>query len=378
VICVSTGIAQVSVPTNGLIGNWPGNGSAVDLSTNENNGSFGGNYAADWTDCGTAFDLSSGVVSMPYIPAYNFKSYPGWSVGFWFDVAGTPISGSNPAFFIGEDNGSGYNPKWFIDYGYTVFSPNSDYVFHVNDYNQERIFITSQSESSPVGWNQLTVTIDNTNSGLVSFYLNGQPIGSGYLGSDYVLETTANLLFGEAEGSRYTGLMADVVIYDRVLATNEISQLATILPMAITQQPADVSVSTGGTAVFVVGVTGSCSFNYQWAFNGTNISEATNMSLTVTNVSPAQVGLYTVTITNYQGSLTSVGATLTTVDIRMVAALIINGVVSTNYIIQATSSIEATNWMTLTNFDLPTSLYIYPDLTSITNPYQFYRVFTTP
>ena len=111
-----------------------------------------------------------------------------------------------------------------------------------------------------------------------------------------------------AEGFSYNGLLSDVVIYDRVLSTNEVLQLATRPPLTITNQPASVSVSTGGTATFSVGVTGSSPFSCQWALNGTNISGATNAFLTLTNVSSAKVGVYTVTVTNsFWGRINTIG-----------------------------------------------------------------------
>jgi hypothetical protein len=229
--------AGYSVPTNGLIGYWPGNGTAADASSVSNNGSFGGSYSSGPTG-GEAFNLGTAKVTIPNNSAYNFTSYEGWSVGFWFNGNGADINYNN-GLFLGQDNGPGFNPKWFIDYGYTVYVGNNDwYNFHVNDYNEERYFLSSQGEPSPTGWNQLTVTIDNTAGGMVDFYLNGQSIGTTPMPS-YVLETTAPLVFGYAEsGLSYNGLMSDVVIYDRVLSTNEVQQLATA-PFSVTNEYLD-------------------------------------------------------------------------------------------------------------------------------------------
>jgi hypothetical protein len=127
-----------------------------------------------------------------------------------------------------------------------------------------------------------------------------------------------------------------------------------------------------------VGVTGLSPFSFQWLLNQTNVSGATNASLTLTNVSPAEVGVYTVAITNSLGGLISNGAILTTVDIRMFAGIIINGAVGTNYTIQSTPALSPSNWTTLSNIALPSLPYIYIDFSSITNPTQFYRAFTTP
>jgi hypothetical protein len=135
-------------PTNGLIGFWPGNYSAEDFSPTGNNGSFGGNYVPGRSGGDAAFNLATGIVTIPNNSVYDqFQYYPGWTVGFWFNENGIQPNGNNN-LFLGQDNGSGYQPKWFIDYGYTVFvAPNSNFVWHVNDYNTERIFLVSEPVS---------------------------------------------------------------------------------------------------------------------------------------------------------------------------------------------------------------------------------------
>lgn len=223
---VASGISMQAntIPLDGLVGHWTGNGNALDTSLVGNNGSFSGSYAPGAPHGGQAFNLASGKVVIPDNPAYNFQRYDGWSVGFWFNPNGSSLFN---AVFLGQDNGSGYRPKWFVDWGYTVFGNNDGFNFHVNDFNQERIFVTSQSAPAATlnGWNQLTITIDNLHSGRVDFYLNGNDIGTAYMGN-YVLQPTAPLVLGFAEGFTYNGLMSDVVLYDRVLTADEAKQLA--------------------------------------------------------------------------------------------------------------------------------------------------------
>ena len=82
-------------------------------------------------------------------------------------------------------------------------------------------------------------------------------------------------------------------------------------PPTITSQPTNQTVSVGGTAGFGVAVTGSAPFTYQWSFNGTNLSSATNISLTLPNAQLTNAGMYSVTVTNLYGSVTSSNAVLT-------------------------------------------------------------------
>ena len=60
-----------------------------------------------------------------------------------------------------------------------------------------------------------------------------------------------------------------------------------------------------------VGATGSGALRYQWRFNGLNLPGATNASLTISNVTPASAGPYTVVVTDDIGPVTSPAAILT-------------------------------------------------------------------
>jgi hypothetical protein len=257
--------AIAQVPTNGLVGYWRGDHNALDSSPTGNNGSFGGTYTPGLPGSDFAFDLATDRVVVPDNPAYDFQNYSGWTVGFWFNTNGTPLTDSGFAF-LGQDEGSGYHPKWFIDYGYTVFHPTNTFVLHVNDYNQERIFVESKPLPLPTGWNQLTITTDNA-TGVVYFYLNGQSIGVGGM-PGYVLRPEASLVFGVAEtGFGYQGLMNDVVIYNRTISEQEVRQLVLAPPYAcpvIAAQPVSRAICPSGDASFSVAATGSVTVGVTW------------------------------------------------------------------------------------------------------------------
>jgi hypothetical protein len=74
---------------------------------------------------------------------------------------------------------------------------------------------------------------------------------------------------------------------------------------AITNQPSNVTESATYGATFTVGATGAGPLFYQWSFDGTNISGATNATLALTNLSLSQSGSYTVIVTNASGSVTN-------------------------------------------------------------------------
>ena len=76
-------------------------------------------------------------------------------------------------------------------------------------------------------------------------------------------------------------------------------------PPVITMQPPSVTVTAGGSAVFQVGASGTPPLSYQWRFNGTNISGATNSSYTNVTVQLADAGGYSVVVSNSGGPITS-------------------------------------------------------------------------
>ncbi len=87
-------------------------------------------------------------------------------------------------------------------------------------------------------------------------------------------------------------------------------EIADLTRPVITAQPRNRTILPGTSASFSVTATGSTTFDYQWRFGTQNIPNATNATLTLTNVQPAQLGSYSVVIRNAAGSTDSNPATL--------------------------------------------------------------------
>jgi hypothetical protein len=88
--------------------------------------------------------------------------------------------------------------------------------------------------------------------------------------------------------------------------------LASAAAPIITTQPDNQTAVAGGEATFSVSAGGALPLNYQWICDGTNISGATNASLTLTGVLFCQVGTYSVLVSNSLGSILSSNAELGT------------------------------------------------------------------
>ena len=131
----------------------------------------------------------------------------------------------------------------------------------------------------------------------------------------------------------------------------------------ITTQPISQSVctSSGANVTFTVVATGD-GITYQWKKDGTNIPGATSASYTITNVATADLGAYTVVVTNIGGSVTSNVANLTS---NTATATTWTGVTSSDWN-------TASNWTcnvvpsTTISASIPVVATTYPVLTSVT------------
>ena len=86
--------------------------------------------------------------------------------------------------------------------------------------------------------------------------------------------------------------------------------LPTAEALTFISQPVSVGCNQGRRATFTVSTTGA-GVAYQWQKGGTDIPNATEATLTLTNVQAADVGSYTVVARNLEGSFTSTPASLT-------------------------------------------------------------------
>ncbi len=81
------------------------------------------------------------------------------------------------------------------------------------------------------------------------------------------------------------------------------STTATVSLPVITGQPVSLNVCPGGTASFTV--TADYAESYQWMLGGSGISGATGMSYNIAAAAPADAGIYSATVGNGAGSVTS-------------------------------------------------------------------------
>jgi hypothetical protein len=94
-------------------------------------------------------------------------------------------------------------------------------------------------------------------------------------------------------------------------ATSAVATLTIQSPPIINTQPQSLTNFPGVTVEFVVVFSGTPPFFFQWQHGGTNVIGAKDYSLVLTNIQATDAGIYSVTITNAFGSVTSAPAVLT-------------------------------------------------------------------
>jgi hypothetical protein len=181
--------------------------------------------------------------------------------------------------------------------------------------------ITSQDLTlTNVGTNSLDWTLVNTAS-----WLDASPTGGTLTPGSAA--TIVNVSLNSAASNLTVGTYSATLWFTNLTSNTAIKRdysLAIISPPAVTIQPVDQDVLDGATATFSVAVTGGLPLFYQWQLNGTNLVDggdftgSTNTTLIVSNVSPGDVGTYTLVITNIAGSTVSSNALLTITDSKPV------------------------------------------------------------
>ncbi|MFN7142044.1 MAG: immunoglobulin domain-containing protein, partial [Limisphaerales bacterium] len=83
------------------------------------------------------------------------------------------------------------------------------------------------------------------------------------------------------------------------------------VPLAVAVPPQNQTAAAGAPATFTVTAYGTPPLDFQWRFNGSEISGATSSAYTIPNVQPQDAGNYDVIVRDYSGAVTSSAAVLT-------------------------------------------------------------------
>lgn len=119
--------------------------------------------------------------------------------------------------------------------------------------------------------------------------------------------TTAGTYTIAISGYQFTNFGAPVT---NATATIVVSPAPNSAP-AVTRQPSNVTAIVGSSATLTVTFTGTPAPTFQWLKNGVALTGATSATLVLNNVTAADAGSYSITLTNSLGATTSAAATLT-------------------------------------------------------------------
>ena len=122
-------------------------------------------------------------------------------------------------------------------------------------------------------------------------------------------------------GTNYTATISDengsITSEAATLTVNKVHT-----PLAVTEQPADLTLTEGADAIFSVTAKGSGMLSYQWFADTTPINGATSNTLTISSATLIDASTaYSVVVSDENGSITSEYATLTVKKVLVTLAL---------------------------------------------------------
>jgi len=161
----------------------------------------------------------------------------------------------------------------------------------------------------------------------------------------------------------------------------------------ITSPPANRRVVVGSNVRFSVAVFGAAPLWYQWRKDGRDLTDGGNVSgsaariLALTNVTSADLGAYSVSVSNALGSVTSGGALLTVVSPPAFQTIrLTNGTVTLTwsatagqkYQLQCQSTLNSANWASLGSVITASNAIVTASDLMGESSQRFYRVVLSP
>ncbi len=291
----------------GLVSWWPGEGSASDVF-GTNNGTLIGGVAFAPGMVGLAFDLNgtNQYVNIPDNASLNPAASLTLEAWIYPRLPLDPISSP-----IMKKAGQGASQQD----GYTLEFAETNGVRLI-------VYVDFNGSASPIRpvafnqWNHVAGVFDGTN---VYIYVNGVYGGSGPA-PGHIIASGNDLQLGHdaSNPSRYyNGLIDEATIYNTALTAAQIQGIYAagkcVPPPYFVVEPVSQTTFAGGSVTFTAAATGQSPLAYQWQFNGTNITGATQTALNLTNVSLANTGSYSVAVSNAAETITSSNAILTVI-----------------------------------------------------------------
>ncbi len=209
-----------TTPPNGVVGWWGGDGDAIDISGNGNNGSMqnGALFAVDKVGQGFKFDGVDDHVSVPDSPSLRPTNF---TIEGWFNW--TSFSGPGQNVLVSKTVGSGGLDSFALFY-----EPGPQRLVGVTStaggYNE---FLLMGFTPTIGTWYHITYTYDD-GANVQAIYVNGSGIAGGVSNSiayDSHPITIGAGIENEALWQQFHGKANEVTIYNRSLTQPEIRSI---------------------------------------------------------------------------------------------------------------------------------------------------------
>jgi thermitase len=238
-----------------------------------------------------------------------------------------------------------------------------------------------QSHTVAVGANlSLTVTITNTATLPLGgrWLRNGLTAGSMNFNDPFTAVTNFANIQTNAAG-RWSALLTNEAPVGLTALFTSNAYLTVVLP------PTNQIAAPGSNVTFSALAVGAAPIRYQWQHQGTNLANAIDATLSLTNVRGADAGMYSVVVTNaigvpavFSASLQLLGPSQPVLaDPRLLAEgrfqIGVQGLSNQQpYAVEISTNL--TNWTVLAAFTATNSSFIFTDSPAILPPQRFYRV----
>ncbi len=331
-------MAQVPnyVPTNGLVGWWPFNGNANDISGNGNNGTVNG--ATLTTDrfgssnSAYSFNGTSNFISIPDNNSLDFTTT--YTISVWVQIPdySTPQfpngSGSTDAVrtILGKPRSSGWTSGYSINSVYEVYQGLSNNFTHTNHDGTFQSILASNSPLPLNSWINIIAVKTPTN---ISLYRNG--VLEQTLNTTLTLTNSSEPLYIGKEFTNtapldwyrwFKGKTDDIGIWNRALTQQEITALYNGVNCANNTviSPQINSLTTGSTATFTA-TTSDPNPSYVWQSNFGQGFQTLNNIGTYSGANSATLNIANVQLANHNQPIRVITTSGNCIDTSNVAII---------------------------------------------------------
>ncbi|MGN6553702.1 MAG: immunoglobulin domain-containing protein, partial [Verrucomicrobiota bacterium] len=261
------------------------------------------------------------------IQPWNQKNYAGYSTFMFANAVGV-----QPMVYQWQLNGSNVEGATNLLLNLTNIQP-ADGGNYILIASNNLGFAASAAATLTVVTNIPLFTVQPTNQTIYAGYNASfsAAVGSGpipywfqwqFNGTNISDATNSILILTNVQPSNqgnYTAIFNNN--FGSATSSNALLNVLTNAP-AIIVQPTNQTVIAGSNIIFSVAIgAGPIPNTFQWQFNGTNILDATNLALTLTNVQTTNQGNYSVAVNNGYGTTSSSNAYLTVIVLDLPTAL---------------------------------------------------------